>query len=75
MVHQGFGKMKCQKDFRKNAALGAAMYDFFISIREANGAVGRSLLEEWVGSQPKDVQKEFMTVNFEQRNLFFMGPM
>ena len=47
------------------------MCDFFISICEANGAVGRSLLEEWVGSQPKDVQKDFMTVNSQQRNLFF----
>ena len=71
MVHQGFGKMKRKKDFRKYAALGSAMYDFFIAIREANGAVGRSLLEEWVGSQPKEVQKDFLTVRPEQRNLFF----
>ena len=47
------------------------MYDFFIAIREANGAIGRSLLEEWVGSQPKEVQKDFLTVNPDQRNLFF----
>jgi hypothetical protein len=70
-VHAGKGTKKRRRPLIKYATLGDKMFEFFCLIRDAQGAVSRSLLEEYIASTPANVQLDLMQKGDHRRDEFF----
>ena len=70
-VHAGRGSMKRRVPLMKYKPLGEKLYEFFIRVRDAQGAVSRSLLESYIASLPQDIQLDLMSLKVHRRDEFF----
>ena len=70
-VHAGRGSMKKRMPLIKYRALGEKVYEFFVRVRDAQGAVSRSLLESYIVSLPQDIQLDLMSMKVHRRDEFF----
>ena len=67
----GRGSVKRVRPLIKYAVLGEKLYTFFVLVRDANGAVTRGLLEEFITGLPKEVQCDLMAMSAHRRDEFF----
>jgi len=56
----GKGGAESEKPFMKYEALSAELFKFFIHVRDAHGAVSRSLLESFTFNLGEKVQKRLL---------------
>ena len=69
-VHARKGSVKRQRPLVKYAVLGEKLFEFFCMIRDAQGAVSRGLLEEYISSSPAEVQLDLMQKGDHRRDKF-----
>jgi hypothetical protein len=59
-VHQGLGLLRKRQPLRKYKALGEKLHEFYEQVRDAQGAVTPSLLQDFISSLPQDIQLDLM---------------
>ena len=70
-VHAGRGSTKRRMPLMKYRALGEKLHDFFVLVRDAQGAVSRKLLESFITTLPPEIQLDLMTLKEHRRDEFF----
>ena len=60
-VHAQRAHVKRIKPLAKYRVLGEHVNEFFISVREAHGAVTRALLESFIGTLPSDIESGLLS--------------
>ncbi len=53
--------MKRRKDLVKYKVLGERLWNFFVMVRDARGAVSRALLEEYMVTLPEAGKKTYLS--------------
>ena len=69
--HAGLGLRNRKRPLMKYQKLGQALFDFFITIRDAHGGVSRTLLEEFILTTPAHIQLDLMSLRDHRRDEFF----